>query len=135
MTICFFDSKGIVQKELVPPGKLVNQHFYLKVLDRSGKRNIRVRLKSAKMWILHRDNAPCHRTFSVSRFFPQAPYSLDMPPCDFLFPQIKLYMKGTNFESITDIQTAMTKVLVYYYYNNKRAENHIFICRIYRTTR
>ncbi|KAL4136394.1 hypothetical protein QTP88_007942 [Uroleucon formosanum] len=72
------------------------------------------------MWILHHDNAPCHRAFSVSRFLtskniavlPQAPYSPDMSPCDFfLFPQTKLVVKGTHFESITDIQNAVTRVL------------------------
>lgn len=118
--ICFFDSKGIVHKEFVPPGQTVNQHFYLKVLDRLRKRVIRVRPEIAKTWILHHDNAPCHRAFSVSRFLtskniavlPQAPYSPDMSPCDFfLFPQTKLVVKGTHFESITDIQNAVTRVL------------------------
>ncbi|KAL4126948.1 hypothetical protein QTP88_011146 [Uroleucon formosanum] len=119
MMICFFD-KGIVHKEFVPPGQTVNQHFYLKVLDRLRKRVIRVRPEIAKTWILHHDNAPCHRAFSVSRFLtskniavlPQAPYSPDMSPCDFfLFPQTKLVVKGTHFESITDIQNAVTRVL------------------------
>ncbi|KAL4136309.1 hypothetical protein QTP88_007857 [Uroleucon formosanum] len=57
---------------------------------------------------------------SVSRFLtskniavlPQAPYSPDMSPCDFfLFPQTKLVVKGTHFESITNIQNAVTRVL------------------------
>ncbi|KAL4103319.1 hypothetical protein QTP88_018696 [Uroleucon formosanum] len=120
MMICFFDSKGIVHKEFVPPGQTVNQHFYLKVLDRLRKRVIRVRPEIAKTWILHHDNAPCYRAFSVSRFLtskniavlPQAPYSPAMSPCDFfLFPQTKLVVKGTHFESITDIQNAVTRVL------------------------
>ncbi|KAL4103331.1 hypothetical protein QTP88_018708 [Uroleucon formosanum] len=60
------------------------------------------------------------RMSNVSRFLtskniavlPQAPYSPDMSPCDFfLFPQTKLAMKGTHFESITDIQNAVTRVL------------------------
>jgi len=29
MLICFFDSQGIVHKELVPPGQTVNQTFLL----------------------------------------------------------------------------------------------------------
>ncbi|VVC30360.1 Pheromone/general odorant binding protein,Transposase, type 1 [Cinara cedri] len=120
MMICFFDSKGIVHKEFVPPEQTVNQHFYQKVLDRLRKRVIRVRPEIAKTWILHHDNAPCHRAFSVSRFLtskniavlPQAPYSPDMSPCDFfLFPQTKLAVKRTHFESITDIQNAVTRVL------------------------
>ncbi|KAL4136464.1 hypothetical protein QTP88_008012 [Uroleucon formosanum] len=60
------------------------------------------------------------RMSNVSRFLtskniavlPQAPYSPDMSPCDFfLFPQTKLVVKGTHFESITDIQNAVTRVL------------------------
>jgi len=34
MLICFFDQKGIVHKEFVPPGQTVNAAFYDKVLRR-----------------------------------------------------------------------------------------------------
>jgi len=35
----------------------------------------------------------------------QAPYSPDMAPCDFfLFPKLKLPLRGTRFESIQDIK-------------------------------
>ncbi|CAE1275422.1 unnamed protein product [Acanthosepion pharaonis] len=34
MLICFFDVKGILHKEFVPPGQTVNQAFYLEVLKR-----------------------------------------------------------------------------------------------------
>jgi len=30
--ICFFDQKGIVHKEFVPPGQTVNAAFYVEVL-------------------------------------------------------------------------------------------------------
>jgi len=32
--ICFFDQKGIVHKEFVPPGQTVNAAFYVEVLKR-----------------------------------------------------------------------------------------------------
>jgi hypothetical protein len=35
MMIVFFDSRGIVHKEFVPPGQTVNQAFYKDVLERS----------------------------------------------------------------------------------------------------
>ena len=34
MLICFFDQKGIVHKEFVPPGQTVNAAFYVEVLKR-----------------------------------------------------------------------------------------------------
>ena len=34
MFICFFDQKGIVRKEFVPPGQRVNAAFYVEVLKR-----------------------------------------------------------------------------------------------------
>ena len=43
---------------------------------------------------------------------PHPPYSLDLAPCDFwLFPKVKMTMKGKRFESIQDIVTAMTAQL------------------------
>lgn len=120
MLITFFDRRGIVHKEFVPPGQTVNQVFYRQVLDRLRKRVNRVRPDIAKNWILHHDNAPCHTAFSVTEFltsknipvFPQPPYSPDMSPCDFfLFPKVKQVVKGTHFESIDNIQEAVTRVM------------------------
>ena len=34
MLICFFDQKGIVHKEFVPPGQTVNAGFYVEILKR-----------------------------------------------------------------------------------------------------
>jgi len=43
----------------------------------------------------------------------QPPYSPDMSPCDiFLFPRTKSLVKGTYFESITDIRAAVMRELV-----------------------
>ena len=38
MLIVFFDSKGVVHKEFVPPGQTVNTAFYVEVLKRLKKR-------------------------------------------------------------------------------------------------
>lgn len=120
MIITFFDSCGIVHKEFVPSGQTVNQVYYRQVLERLRKRVNRVRPDIARNWILHHDNAPCHTALSVSQYLAskgiavlqQPPYSPDMSPCDFfLFPRTKSVVKGTHFESITDIQAAVTRVL------------------------
>ena len=40
---------------------------------------------------------------------PHPPYSPDLAPCDFwLFPKVKITMKGKRFESIQDIEVATT---------------------------
>ena len=58
------------------------------------------------------ENAPATssqliQTFLSKRNIPvdhQAPYSPDMAPCDFwLFPHLKMHLKGTRFESWDDI--------------------------------
>jgi len=59
---------------------------------------------------LHHDNAPAHSTALVQAFLAerhvtqvcQPPYSSDLAPCDFwLFPELKLPLKGTRFVDAT----------------------------------
>ena len=83
-----------------------------------------VRRKRPKKWangfILHHDNAPCHILLLVRHFLsnknitvcPYPPYSPDLAPCDFwLFPKVKMTMKGKRFESIQGIEAAVTAQL------------------------
>ena len=43
---------------------------------------------------------------------PHPPYSPDLAPCDFfLFPKMKLKLKGRRFDTIEDIQAETPKVL------------------------
>jgi len=122
MLICFFDQGGIVHREFVPPGKTVNADFYCDVLRRLHENVWR---KRPQKWrnqnlIIHHDNAPAHRTFKVSQFLaknnmtviPHSPYSHDLAPCDlFLFPKLKLRMKGRTFNTIEEIQEESQRVL------------------------
>ena len=108
---CFFDQDGIVHREFVTPGMTVNADFYFDVLRRLREN---VRRKRPQKWqiqnlIIHHDNAPAHRSFKVSQFLaknnmtviPHPPYSPDLAPCDFfLFPKLKLQMKGRRFDTI-----------------------------------
>ena len=93
MLIVFFDIRGFVHHEFVPEGQTVNKEYY--------------------SWILHDDNAPSHRATLVTEFktinatntIDQLPYSPDLAPCDFfLFPKLKLPLRGTHFESIEAIK-------------------------------
>lgn len=70
-------------------------------------------LWASNNWILHHNNTPTHTACIIRDFFTkhgttviaQAPYSADMAPCDFfLFPKLKLPLRGTRFDSIEDIE-------------------------------
>jgi len=96
----FFDVRGIVHREFIPPGQTVNQEFYLEVLRRM-RENVQRKhqeLWRSGEWFLHQDNAPAHTALSVTRYLaslgwtviPHPPYSPDLAPCDFfLFPTMK----------------------------------------------
>jgi transposase len=122
MLICYFDNEGIVHKKVVPPGETVNGNFYCDVLRRlrenvRRKRPVKWRNNS---WALHHDNAPAHTSLLVRQFLtstktaiiPHPPYSPDLAPCDiFLFPKMKLKLKGGRFESTEEIQAESQDVM------------------------
>ena len=62
MLIGFFDQKGIVHKEFVPPGQTGNAAFYVQVLKRLRENVGRKRPDQWRnnTWLLHHDNAPAH---------------------------------------------------------------------------
>lgn len=115
MLICFFDVRGVVHSEFIPPGQTVNQAFYLEVLKRlrNNVRQKRPDLWQTRDWFFHHDNAPAHTAISVRQFLaknnmsplPHAPYSPDLAPCDFfLFPRMKRDMKGQRFDDVEAIK-------------------------------
>ena len=107
MTV-FFDLDRIVRAEFVPRNTTVNSEYYKSLLDclRNDLRRKRPE-KWANGFILHHDNAPCHTSLLVWQFLsnknitmcPLPPYSPDLAPCNFwLFPKVKMTMKGKRFE-------------------------------------
>ena len=73
-----------------------------------------------KNLIIHHDNVPAHRSFKVSQFLaknnmtviPYPPYSPDLVPWYFfLFPKLKLRIKGRRFDTIEEIQEESQRVL------------------------
>jgi len=71
-------------------------------------------------WFLLHDNAPSHNATIVKQFLAQQKvtvldhplYSPDLAPADyFLFPKVKSHLKGRPFDSISDIQKAVTSTL------------------------
>ena len=120
--LCFYDSKGIIQHEFVPKGQTVTGSFYLSVLERLWKRVRRVRpeYSAPGSWFLLHDNTPVHRAVAVQEFLARKqvcalhhpPYSPDLSPSDyFLFPKLKLPLKGRLFEDVQDIHAAVTSSL------------------------
>ena len=129
--ICFFDQKGIVHKESVPPGQTVNASFYVEVLKRLRENVRRKRPDQLRntTWLLHHDNAPAHAALLTRRFLtdnmivgPHPPYSPDPAPSDFLFPKLKMKLKGRRFQTLEEIQAESQAVL------NTLRENYFQEC-------
>lgn len=111
----FFDFRGVVHSEFLPEGRTVNKEYYLQVMRRLREaiRKKRPELWRNNSWILHHDNAPSHTALTICEFLAknstntikQAPYSPDLAPCDFfLFPKLKIPLRGRRFESIDAIK-------------------------------
>jgi histone-lysine N-methyltransferase SETMAR len=122
MLTIFFNSQGVVFKEFVPDGKTVNTDFYKGSIDCLLKHIQRVRptaFCSREFFLLH-NNAPAHKDASVCQFFTtenvrtlyHIQYSPDLSPTDyFLFPKLKMKLKGLQFANVADIQEVVTDEL------------------------
>jgi hypothetical protein len=93
----------------------VNSRFYCNVLRRQREdvRRRRPELWREHTWLLHHDNAPSHTSVltqqflakNIMAFIPHQSYSPDLGPCDFfLFPKMKLKLKGRLVDTIEEIQ-------------------------------
>jgi transposase len=119
---CFFDVKGMVHREFVPPNTAVNSEFYCDVLSRLRENEQRKgpEIWRNHNWLLHHDNVPSNTSLNIIEFvtnnnmviFPRVPYSPDLVPCDFaLLPKLKIKLKGRRFETVSDIQRESQAVL------------------------
>jgi len=122
MLITFFDSQGIVHIEFVPNGKTVNAEFYKGLMDCLLKHIQQVRpatFCSRDIFLLH-DDVPAHKAAIVCQFLTQKNvttlyhplYSPHLyPPHYFLFPKLKMKLKGLHFADVAEIQEAVTDEL------------------------
>jgi hypothetical protein len=119
--IVFFDIQGIVHKEFAPPGQTVGGKFYCEVLKRltEGIRHKRPDNWRKNNWFLQHDNSPAH-TALVQQFLtsknitviPHPIYLPDLAACDFfLFPKMKLQLKGRHFDMNEEIQSESQEVI------------------------
>ena len=83
-------------------------------------RRVRPSMCESGDWFLLHDNAPSHNATIVKQFSAQRkvtvlghpPYSPDLASTVyFLFPKVKSHLKGRLFDSISDIQKAVTSTL------------------------
>jgi len=122
MLVIFFDWQGVIHKQFVPEGETINAVYYKVVMERLLNRIRRVRpgMCESGDWFLLHDNAPSHNATIVKQFLAQRKvtvldrplYSSDLAPADyFLFPKVKSHSKGRLFDSILDIQKAVTSTL------------------------
>jgi len=124
-----FDIEGIARKEFVPPGQTVNGTFYCDVLRRT-RVNIRrqpVGKWRNDSWAPNHDNAPAHTSLVLQQYLASTnrtvirhpPYSPDLATCGFfLYPKMKLKLKGRRFDSIDEIQTESQDVMEMLKQNN-----------------
>ena len=121
MLVIFFDWQGVIHKEFVPEGETINAVYYKGVIESllNGIRRVRPGMCESGDWFLLHDKAPSHETI-VKQFLAQRkvtvldhpPYSPDLAPADyFLFPKVKSHLKGRLFDSISDIEKAVTSTL------------------------
>jgi histone-lysine N-methyltransferase SETMAR len=118
MLIVFFDVERIVLSEFVPSGTTVNTAYYKGVLERVRNDINRKRpQKWANDFVLHHDSAPCRISPLIHKFLSNKknvlclhpPYSPDVIPRGiWLFPKLKLSVKGKRFASIPEIEAATT---------------------------
>jgi hypothetical protein len=99
----FFDCRGVVHKEFLPPSQTVNKKYYLAVRHRLRES---VRQKGPELWrnnswILHHDNAPAHTSMLVRKFLTKNSTNI--------IPQARIRLirhRATFFCSTTQITNA-----------------------------
>ncbi|CAK9816200.1 Mariner Mos1 transposase [Anthophora plagiata] len=122
MLTVFFDYRGVVHYEFLPPGQTVNKEYYLSVMRclREAIRKKRPELWRNNSWFLHHDNAPSHTALVIrdhlsknsTHIVPQPAYSPDLAPCDFwLFSKLKRPLRGHRFETVEEIQRESLRAL------------------------
>ncbi len=122
MLIVFWDASGVIHHEFLEHGATVNTEIWLGYLRRfrESMRRKRPQLWTAKNWTFLMDNAPAHCSCISADFYHKTgmdlmshpPYSPDLAPCDFwLFPTMKGKLRGMRFETLDDLQIAVSRTL------------------------
>jgi hypothetical protein len=120
MLVAIFNNQGIIHKEFVSPGQMVNKEYYVEVLSCFVQRIRRLRRpqfhERGNYFLLH-DNARPHTAVSTKQLLTKQgipetnhPHILHIyPQQTFLIPQIKSSLKGRRFEDSENIKRNVTK--------------------------
>ncbi|UYV80117.1 hypothetical protein LAZ67_18001756 [Cordylochernes scorpioides] len=111
-----------VNYKYLEEGQTINKESYLNIMRRvrESTRLKRREMWSSKNWINHHDNAPPHTATPVLTYLAkhgiqilqQPPYSPDLASNDFfLFPKLKMALKGRRFDTRESIIVDLKKVL------------------------
>ncbi|UYV71313.1 hypothetical protein LAZ67_8002588, partial [Cordylochernes scorpioides] len=114
MAIVFWDCKGVLLVDYLPPNSTVNAARYCEVLNklRAAIKRKRPGLLSRKVLLVH-DNARPHAARTTQtllenfkwEIFTHPPYSPELAPSDFhLFPALKLHLGGKHFANDNEVQ-------------------------------
>jgi len=114
MLVVCFDWKGIVHREFVPRGPMVNKQVNQEVLARlrDAVHRKKLELWENQTWMLHHDNAAAHASLFFRSYLakhqtsvlPHPPYSPDVTPADFfMFLKLKTTLNGRRFQTIEQI--------------------------------
>lgn len=117
MLTIFWDSKGWIHLDWLPPKTTINGQYYANVLTGLRKSIIEKRRGkvSKGVMILH-DNAPAHSSRIAQQVLhdcqfeqlPHPPYSPDLAPSDFhVFRKLKMDLKGRKFACDNDVKAAV----------------------------
>lgn len=121
MTTVFWDRKGVLLVDFMPPGTTINADRYCETLRklRRAIQNRRRGMLSKGVNILH-DNARPHvarQTVAVLQEFQwniitHPPYSPDLAPSDYhLFPKLKEHLAGRRFSSDDEVKDEVQRFL------------------------
>jgi hypothetical protein len=115
MLIIFFYFQGIVHEEFVPEGKTVSAEFYKGVMDRLLKHSQWVCpavFCFRDCFLLHNNAASVCQFLTPKNVVITPCTHLDLSPSDyFLFPKLKMKLKGLHFVDVAEIQEAVTDEL------------------------
>ena len=114
----FSDIQGIVHKEFIPPCQTINGKIYCEVLKqlREGIRCKHPDKMEEQLVSPPWQWARSHITRTIPDFqkhySDSPPYSPNLAPCDFfLFPKMKLWLKGRHFDMTEEIHAVLQEVI------------------------